>query len=127
VERTAKCWAELADLRAVTGDRTGALDALGRATSLGARLDDQPELTGDALLWRGEREAAARAFSAALALRPASPGDWWADFIRAKLELGLARTGDRAAKTATIELLEPLVRAHPAAVLERRLAEARAL
>lgn len=73
-----EAWLDLAAVRALRGDRTGAADALDRARRFG---DQQPAVAiaaGAVALDIGDRGAAVSAFSEALLRAPSLAGDeWW--------------------------------------------------
>lgn len=132
--RTAACFVELADVRFELGDRPGAVETLERAVRFGAgSLADTPETSGYAQLWAGHPQRAAESFRAAMQPQP-QDAPWFTRYVHGKLLLGLGRAlaaqgrhgQARDALQSAVETLEPIVRAHPAVVVERRLGRAHA-
>jgi len=127
-EVIADCWAEVGLLRWDLGDRGGATDAMQRAVGASP---EAPLTVAYLALLRGQPGAAARQLAEAYARAPSEL--LWQRLVRGQLSLGLGRarreTGDlrgaRAALEAAIADLEPVIRLHPSADLERRLGRAR--
>jgi eukaryotic-like serine/threonine-protein kinase len=127
------CWSELAFIAEELGDRDRAVMAASRA-SIGERGSDALEARGYLPLWKGDAAAARALFASALDGVPVTPHEaWWTRYLRAKLELGLARAelaGDgrdgRVHLEAAIADLSAVAEQHPTAAVARRLARARA-
>jgi eukaryotic-like serine/threonine-protein kinase len=128
------CLAELGDLHVELGDLEGAAVAYTRAAEPGHGAPlEFPELTGYALLLRGDLAGAIRAFDAGLAELPYEPGKpWYFRYGHAKLQLGRGRalraTGKlddaRRALQRAVDVLSEID--DPVMPVQRRLGRARA-
>ena len=89
-----RCWSELGYLRGELNDRTGAAEAMQRATSIAVTRElDWPAALPYLHLWQGNLGSASREFAAALKALPARDAEpWWDRLERSDLELGQART-----------------------------------
>jgi hypothetical protein len=92
-ERSANCWAEVAEERESVGDVTGAITAATRATR-DVAAETYPELPGYLAWWRGDTVVALRLLTDARdAIDAITPDarDWYTEFDRAKIELARGR------------------------------------
>jgi tetratricopeptide (TPR) repeat protein len=126
----AACWLEVGLLRLDQGQRDRAIEAMLRATRASS---DAAEAAAYLTLLRGEPRRAAGQFADAVAALSRQAGEQDGVLVeRSALDLGLGRArhdaGDqRGARTAldnAITVLEPLVRTHASARLERLLGRA---
>jgi len=135
-ERAVSCWSEVGFASGERGDRSGALAAFERASSIQVGdLPRSPAVLAYADFWRGDTTKAAHEFAAALDAQPMDPQEpWWNRFERAELQLGRGRAERlsghlREAKQplkASVDALANIVEKHPGGTFERRLARARA-
>jgi eukaryotic-like serine/threonine-protein kinase len=130
------CWSELGYVRGETADVSGAAAALSRARSIQVDGDARlPEIVPYLKLWQGDAAGAAREFASALAALPArDDSPWWDRYLRANLQLGLARARRaaghlRAARPILVQsvgTLSDIAAKHSDGSVDRRLGRARA-
>jgi tetratricopeptide (TPR) repeat protein/predicted Ser/Thr protein kinase len=129
------CWSELGYVRSELGDQVGAAAAMQRALSVQIEGADRLPIVPYLHLWQGDTATAAREFAAAIAAMPATNDPpWWVRYVRANLELGLARAHRAAGQLReakpvllqSVERLRGIADRHSDGSVDRRLGRARA-
>ena len=134
--RAMPCWSELGYVRYELADKAGAVAAMQRALSVPIEATARsPEILPYLHLWQGDSAAAAKEFSAALAVLPTGEdAPWWIRRERAGLELGLARAHRAAGRLreakrvllAGLERLREIASKQSDGVVVRRLGRTQA-
>lgn len=131
-ERSAECWAEVAELHDALGERSAAIAAAEHSATLG-QATTYPELPGYLVWWRGDGVEALRLLDDAAASARVEDGDWYSEFHRLKIDLARGRVlhsmGRREARDLLQQVLIRLraIPIHATAIARRYLSQAVAL